>query len=202
MAESKDASWLAAELRARIAAIRETVRSLTPWSLPEFDALREMHPSVWLTSRRRFSRVCLILSTDSMRACAWACSVPANSGEIPAGYHQLMASLPQARANLAQLIADLQSIADAAGSLANGMDFAFLLDPRRKLLSVGYDAELQKLHSACYDLLASESRIAAFVGIVKEDISQESWFLLGRAHTQSRPGVLCWFPGQARCSNT
>ena len=74
------------------------------------------------------------------------------------------------------------------------MDFAFLLDPRRKLLSVGYDAGLQKLHSACYDLLASESRIAAFVGIVKEDIPQESWFLLGRAHTveAGRPVLVSW----------
>ena len=82
-----------------------------------------------------------------------------------------------------------------------GFLLAFLLDPRRKLLSVGYDAGLQKLHSACYDLLASELRIAAFVGIVKEDIPQESWFLLGRAHTveAGRPVLVS---GQARCSNT
>ena len=191
---AKDASWLAAELRSRIAAIRETVRSLTPWLLPEFDSLRG-DASVGLANQETPVLESLPEFVDRLDArMRMGLFRSANSGEIPAGYHQLMALLPQAHTNLVQLIADLQSIADAAGNLANGMDFAFLLDPRRKLLSVGYDAGLQKLHSACYDLLASESRIAAFVGIVKEDIPQESWFLLGRAHTveAGRPVLVSW----------
>jgi len=191
---AKDASWLAMEFHARVTAIRETVRSLTPWLLPEFESLRA-DASVGLVDQQTPRLDSLPDFVDRLDArMRMGLFRSANSGEIPAGYHQLMALLPQARANLVQLITDLQSIADAAGSMANGMDFAFLLDPRRKLLSVGYNAELQKLHSACYDLLASESRIAAFVGIVKEDISQESWFLLGRAHTveAGRPVLVSW----------
>jgi hypothetical protein len=74
------------------------------------------------------------------------------------------------------------------------MDFTFLLNPRRKLLSTGFDAESQKLHSACYDLLASEARIAVFVAIAKDDIPQESWFHLGRGHTvdHGRPVLISW----------
>ncbi len=191
---AKDASWLVAELRSRIGAIRETVQSMTPWLLPEFDSLRG-DASVGLANQETPILEKLPEFVDRLDArMRMGLFRSANSGEIPAGYHQLMALLPQARANLLHLIADLQSIADAAGNLANEMDFAFLLDPRRKLLSVGYDAGLQKLHSACYDLLASESRIAAFVGIVKEDIPQESWFLLGRAHTveAGRPVLVSW----------
>src|SRR5437764_15350857 len=61
-------------------------------------------------------------------------------------------------------------------------------------MSVGFNVELQQLHPACYDLLGTESRTAVFVAIAKEDIPQESWFLLGRAHTldDGRPVLLSW----------
>jgi hypothetical protein len=61
-------------------------------------------------------------------------------------------------------------------------------------LSVGFDVETHLLSAACYDLLATESRTAVFVAVAKEDIPQESWFLLGRAHTLDggRPVLLSW----------
>jgi hypothetical protein len=74
------------------------------------------------------------------------------------------------------------------------MGFGFLLNERRKLLSVGFDVEGNQLNAACYDLLASEARIASFVSIAKDDIPQESWFQFGRAHTlhDGRPILLSW----------
>jgi hypothetical protein len=74
------------------------------------------------------------------------------------------------------------------------MDFAFLLDKRRKLLSIGYDAEARKVHAACYDLLASEARIAAFISIAKDDIPQESWFQMSRSHVvvDGRAVLMSW----------
>ena len=74
------------------------------------------------------------------------------------------------------------------------MDFRFLLDPRRKLLSLGFDVESGKIPAACYDLLASEARIAVFAAIAKEDIPQDVWFLLGRSHTREHglPVLLSW----------
>ena len=80
------------------------------------------------------------------------------------------------------------------GALADEMDFHFLLNSRRKLLSVGFDLESQQVQPACYDLLATESRMATFAAIAKEDIRQESWFTLGRTHTldHGRPVLLSW----------
>ena len=80
------------------------------------------------------------------------------------------------------------------GSWFSGMDFGFLLEPRRKLLSIGYEVESRTLHQACYDLLASESRIATFVAIAKGDIPQEIWFLLGRGYVLAggRPVLASW----------
>jgi hypothetical protein len=74
------------------------------------------------------------------------------------------------------------------------MDFKFLFNNQRKMLSVGFDVDTQSLYQACYDLLATESRTAIFLAIAKDDIPQESWFLLGRAHTleNGRSVLLSW----------
>jgi len=50
------------------------------------------------------------------------------------------------------------------------------------------------LLAACYDLLASEARMAFFVAIAKDELSQESWFQLGRAPMidQGAAGLLSW----------
>ena len=107
---------------------------------------------------------------------------------------RLLALLPGARSHTVALIDDLRTIAADAGRLANEMDFRFLRNRRRKLLSVGYDAGARQLNAACYDLLASEARIATFVAIAKDDIPQDTWFLLGRVHTRDhgRPVLLSW----------
>ncbi len=49
------------------------------------------------------------------------------------------------------------------------MDFAFLLDPERKLLSIGYSLTENGLDPSCYDLLASEARLASLFAIAKGD---------------------------------
>jgi hypothetical protein len=102
------------------------------------------------------------------------------AGEL---YRSLLALLPESRSNVVALIKQLRDIADEAGRTAKEMDFGILLDQKRGLLSVGLDVASEKLLSGRYDLLATESRIAVFAGIAKDDIPQESWFLLGRGHT-------------------
>ena len=66
------------------------------------------------------------------------------------------------------------------------MDFGLLFDRQRKLLTVGYNVETGQSARSCYDLLASEARMAAFVAVAKGDVPQESWFRLGRAHVLYR----------------
>jgi len=107
---------------------------------------------------------------------------------------KLLLRLPEARLNCLRLIEQLRSIAAQCQRLVREMDFGFLLDRRRKLLSIGCDAESGKVHAACYDLLASEARIAAFLAIAKDEIPQESWFLLSRSHVLAygRPVLMSW----------
>ncbi len=63
------------------------------------------------------------------------------------------------------------------------MEFGFLLDPARQLLSIGYQVADGSLDPSCYDLLASEARLASFVAIAKGDVPARHWFRLGRALT-------------------
>ncbi|WP_171051220.1 glucoamylase family protein [Halomonas sp. ATBC28] len=77
----------------------------------------------------------------------------------------------------------LQQFADSARRLALGMDFAFLLDSERQLLSIGYSLDDNCLDTSCYDLLASEARLASLFAIAKGDIPTRHWFKLGRAAT-------------------
>jgi cyclic beta-1,2-glucan synthetase len=79
--------------------------------------------------------------------------------------------------------ARLQCLADTTRGMALAMDFAFLLDPERKLLSIGYSRADNSLDTSCYDLLASESRLASLFAIAKGDAPSRHWMRLGRTST-------------------
>ena len=77
----------------------------------------------------------------------------------------------------------LETLEEKARALAGEMDFGFLLDRERRLLSIGYRVADGQLDPSCYDLLASEARLASFVAIAKGDVASRHWFRLGRAVT-------------------
>jgi cellobiose phosphorylase len=63
------------------------------------------------------------------------------------------------------------------------MDFEFLYDRSRSLLTIGYDVGERRRDPACYDLLASEARLASFLLIAQGQVPQKHWFSLGRLLT-------------------
>jgi len=75
----------------------------------------------------------------------------------------------------------LSTVASSIQSLVDAMDFRFLYDPQKKLLSIGYDGDQDSVSKYHYDLLASEARTAVFVAIAKGEIPHDSWFELGRS---------------------
>ncbi len=77
----------------------------------------------------------------------------------------------------------LAVIESTAQDMSKSMQFGFLLDPERRLLSIGYRAVEGTLDPSCYDLLASEARLASFVAIAKNDVPARHWFRLGRTVT-------------------
>ncbi|WP_157956808.1 GH36-type glycosyl hydrolase domain-containing protein [Salinicola aestuarinus] len=87
------------------------------------------------------------------------------------------------------LTARLLALAERARTLTREMDFAFMLVPERKLMAIGYTPREDRLDDGCYDLLASEARLASLVGIAKGDLPTRHWFRLGRAVSPQRDGV-------------
>jgi cyclic beta-1,2-glucan synthetase len=79
----------------------------------------------------------------------------------------------------------LRAIDDLVGrchELAS-MDFEFLYDTSQGLLAIGYDVGERRRDPSCYDLLASEARLASFLLIAQGQVPQKHWFSLGRLLT-------------------
>ncbi|MFN0157599.1 MAG: GH36-type glycosyl hydrolase domain-containing protein [Bacteroidota bacterium] len=77
----------------------------------------------------------------------------------------------------------LSAVKEMSERMFAAMDFSFLFDTTRQLLSIGYRLADGTLDPACYDLLASEARLASFVAIAKGDVPVRNWFQLGRSLT-------------------
>jgi cyclic beta-1,2-glucan synthetase len=113
----------------------------------------------------------------------------------------IAALLDQHKRDLAELPLDPAALSDRldrlaadARDLAMEMDFAFLLDGERRLLSIGFVAAENRLDPNCYDLLASEARLASLFAIAKGDLPTRHWFRLGRAATPIGAGsaLISW----------
>ena len=111
-------------------------------------------------------------------ACAVLSSIEAHRDDI--------AQIAEVTAVQRERLAVLES---TARSMALAMEFGFLLDHDRQLLSIGYLVNEGALDSNCYDLLASEARLASFLAIAKGDVPAKHWFRLGRAATPIARGA-------------
>jgi hypothetical protein len=109
--------------------------------------------------------------------------VLADNPELSQLGERLRASSRAAMRNLQALADNLHAIGKDSEKLAGDMDFALLVNPDRRLLSIGYDTGVHGLHESCYDLIASEARIATFLAIACGDLPQQSWFKLARDHS-------------------
>ncbi|HUA16083.1 MAG TPA: glucoamylase family protein [Verrucomicrobiae bacterium] len=189
--ESTDVRWFREQSLSRISAIRSMVRAYVPWRLPEFAGLwGKLGIRESLTEEMPLQQLPQLISDVE----GWldaSCTADHGNDDLAERLRQM---LPEARQNTLQLIQRLQHIVCQTRELAGAMDFRFLLDEQRLLLSVGYDAESEQLQPYCYDLLATEPRTTVFIAIAKEDIPQDCWFRLSRpfANDHGRPVLLSW----------
>jgi cyclic beta-1,2-glucan synthetase len=187
--------WLVHELSRRLLASSIFVQDYMPWFLPQFEALfalpelsaadNQCNPTLQRASE-------YALKLDSKIASVLP-ALPQDS-PLAASAASLRSLLPEATQRLSQLQADIATIAAEAERHADAMRYDFLFVESRQLLSIGYDGATNELHSACYDLLASEARIASFIAVANGDIPQQSWFRLDRSHVlvNGHPALLSW----------
>jgi cellobiose phosphorylase len=115
--------------------------------------------------------------------------VPAEQAHVKALHQAVKEGGRRARAR----IVALDALAVQSGELARS-DLDFLYDESRRLLAIGFNVGENRRDSSFYDLLASEARLASFVGIATGQLPQESWFALGRLLTTAagEPILLSW----------
>jgi cyclic beta-1,2-glucan synthetase len=94
----------------------------------------------------------------------------------------------------ASLTLRLRALAEAARAMALSMEFGFLINSDKLLLSIGYNTLEGRLDPSSYDLLASEARLASFIAIAKGDVPVRHWFRLSHAvvSLKSEAALISW----------
>jgi len=106
---------------------------------------------------------------------------------------ELRRLIPEANRRARERISAIDRLALQCGELAR-VEYDFLYDKGRHLLTIGYNVSERRRDSGYYDLLASEARLCTFVAIAQGQLPQESWFALGRLLTATggEPILLSW----------
>jgi cyclic beta-1,2-glucan synthetase len=174
-------------LRERIVGIRRAIATMK--TEPETAAIRTINLAV-LSGEIRKLAFALHHETDSA-----ASKILANWAErleTTCGAHIDDAHIDEKTVEL--LRERLRELARRARLIAFRMDFSFLLRQDRKLLSIGYRVNEHELDESCYDLLASEARLASLFAIAKGDVPTDHWFRLGRpiVHVGFGGALMSW----------
>jgi cyclic beta-1,2-glucan synthetase len=195
--ESELRAWAKA-FQACVESHHRDVKILIPWA--RLDSAETVclakefrdHATEWLTIEKSLrstpslgdatDKFDALLSEVSLLRASVADRIPADPAAI-LRIDALAAALRESAAEATALIRRLSAIAQTADRMVQAMDFGFLFDETRKLFSIGYRIADSSLDSSCYDLLASEARLASFVAIAKGEVPSTHWFHLGRALT-------------------
>jgi cyclic beta-1,2-glucan synthetase len=194
--KSGEAGWWLAETHRLLHGLVTIVRDYMPWLLPRFA------PLLALPQLQGVSETAAMVQTGSAgnlaaeldARIARASTSLASDSPLVVLTEELRIALASARERLKAVAVGLKDLSAEAMRFATEMDFGFLMDRSRLLLSIGYELERHHLHQACYDLLCSEARIAAFITVAKGEAPQQSWFKLGRTHTMAygQPVLISW----------
>ncbi len=180
-----EACWWAQALSRQCHAAQEELVFLAPWIVSDTDSVEvdEFPGIVGIPSLRQLARY------DEFQAAPEIETTAAARQQRMQQHQRMLLGSARARDRLAA-IERLTQLADDMAS----MEYDFLYDKARHLLTIGYNVSERRRDSSSYDLLASEARLACFVGIAQGQLSQESWFALGRLLTRAggNPVLMSW----------
>ncbi|WP_313704910.1 GH36-type glycosyl hydrolase domain-containing protein [Massilia sp.] len=154
------------ELRAWCARLDEDGRAAHADLLAQAPWMRAVHEYVLDASLTRI---------PTLRELA-AFTAPAGDDEAT---RMLAALVEEGVAAARARLREIAALAGQARAFAD-MDFGLLYDRDTRLLAAGYDVTEDRLEDAACDQLASEARLASFIGIAHGQLPQEHWFALGR----------------------
>ncbi len=183
----------ASPLRARHRAVQQQVKDYLPWMLPEFLFLRE-RLGIRKDAGEHPALPAVLAQATAILAELEAMIATPRREEERVFVERCADATEKSIQRLTALIGSLKQIVEHAEALANATEFSFLVHPGRKVLSIGWDVSAGKLHESCYDMLASEARIATFLAVARGELPRQGWFRLARDHARAfgRFALMSW----------
>jgi cyclic beta-1,2-glucan synthetase len=176
---SAEAIWWFQAIEEQCLSAQEDLIFIAPWLAgredggvlwPEIDAIHTLDEVAGLYARL----------DEAHPAAGGAESVPEGAARPSADAASSLLNLVREGSSRAR--ARIDQASDSARQCAELADqeYDFLYDRKRRLLAVGYNEEKHRLDESFYDLLASEARLASFIGVARGRLPVEHWFALGR----------------------
>lgn len=182
-----EAQWWLQALDSQISKQCEELQLFMPWLVMENKEMRTLLHGAFpeLFSNRSLDQLADLHATIpvlEVRIQAWF----AATAHFDAAHSQtatwLLNQIQTAGFRAKERLLEIRQCADQCLDLAR-QEYDFLYDTNRNLLSIGYDIDKHSRDESHYDLLASESRTASFIGIAQGQLPMEHWFSLGRLIT-------------------
>ncbi|MGB4589336.1 MAG: glucoamylase family protein [Clostridiaceae bacterium] len=91
-------------------------------------------------------------------------------------------------------LANYDKLIHRIDEISNACHFDVLFNDSKKLFSIGFDIEENKLTNSYYDMLASEARQASYIAIARGEVPSTHWFRLSRNLTMidQYKGLVSW----------
>jgi cyclic beta-1,2-glucan synthetase len=193
----KELRWWVGALNHQVKSYRRDVDAFTSWArfLPALEKDLGDTDGDWATILNLLGSVPKIGELPQLcdRALVQLAAMQDHASVAP-GAPKLTAALEQSAHAAADILGRLARLARDCDRIIEQMDFSFLFNVERKLFTIGYNVTASRADDSYYDLLASEARLASFVGVAKGDMPQQHWFRMGRALTKVDGGraLISW----------
>jgi cyclic beta-1,2-glucan synthetase len=195
----KELRWWVGALTHQVKSCRRDIDSLTSWSrlLPLIDQETVDSNQEWASIVNLLQHVPTLAEVPQLcdRVLVQLAAMQNHaSPALEQTAARLTKALEQSASAASDMLSRLSRLARQCDQIIEQMDFSFLFDVERKLFPIGYNVTASRVDDSYYDLLASEARLASFVGIAKGDVPQEHWFRMGRALTKVDGGraLISW----------
>jgi hypothetical protein len=195
-----ECAWWGAALQRQIEAHAKDLHQLAPWATVPLGSVADPAAVPTKASSEQWRR--LLRDLDRIptlrEAAELGRALPRRVSDLigqtkVAALIQLQEAVRHGGEFAQQRLDQLRRQADACARHA-AMDFRFLYDARRELLSIGFNVTDLRMDAGFYDLLASEARLTSYVTIAQGQLPQDHWFAMGRLLTSTgrSPALLSW----------
>ncbi len=190
----KELRWWVGALKHQVDSHRRDADALTNWGrlLPSLRSETKADDKEWSSILESLQVVPTL--TEVPQLCDRILVQLAALENQPPSTAALTKALEQSAGASSDILSRLSRLARRCDQTIDEMNFAFLFDVERKLFTIGYNVNTSRNDESYYDLLASEARLASFVGIAKGDVPQQHWFRMGRTLTKVDGGraLISW----------